>query len=214
MELILIYISRFSVLIPLVLLLRGKVNVGDNMLKVLGLLLFISAFSDLICYIMFKMNIPNMAIINLYFIIQFLLLSYFYGQILNNRKLVYTILFLFLVFVVINTLFFQPFTEFQSWSDGLQSIILLVYAVNYNLRLLRNPPQDESLTSFTLWINMGVMFYFGLNLYLFFITHYVFENESTEIAMISWSFHNFFNIVKNILFATGIYYAGRRVVKA
>ncbi|MFM6975307.1 MAG: hypothetical protein ACKOW2_00450 [Sphingobacteriaceae bacterium] len=116
--------------------------------------------------------------------------------------------------MLINTLYYQPLTEFQSWSDGIQSIILFIYAINYNFLLLKSPPEDERQASLTLWVNMGVLFYFGLNLYLFFITNYVFENESTEIAMMSWSFHNFFNIVKNGLFATGIYYAGMKVARA
>ncbi|HET9057304.1 MAG TPA: hypothetical protein VFN30_10720, partial [Chitinophagaceae bacterium] len=57
----------------------------------------------------------------------------------------------------------------------------------------------------------AVFLYFSFNLFLFIIANYVFKNFSNEIGMTVWGFHNINNIVKNILFAVGIYYAGKKL---
>jgi hypothetical protein len=45
---------------------------------------------------------------------------------------------------------------------------------------------------------------------LFMMTEYVFKNQSNDAAIVFWAFHNFNNIIKNCLFAAGIYFAGVR----
>lgn len=58
------------------------------------------------------------------------------------------------------------------------------------------------------WISTGTLYYYSFNLFSSIPTMY-FTNLSSEDAMVFWSFHDANNIVKNILFCVGIYYAGK-----
>ncbi len=207
---ILSYISVFSVLVPIICYIFFKNK--NRVTVVLFVLLLVSFAADLGNELFMRLGGRGYSIINAFFIAQFFLLSYIYSLFFKNRMLIYIASILFTGFAIINTLFIQPFNEFQSWSDGVQSAILIIYSITCYNQLLKNPPEDERLGSLILWINMGVSFYFFMNLYLFINANYVFKSESTGTAMIIWGFHNFCNVVKNVFFAVGIYYAGRKAV--
>ena len=200
------YCSYLSVLVPLFILLRDfKQHVKIPFLIAFGSLLLAALISDFICYLMSKMDLSSIPIINIYFIVQFCLLSYMYSFILKNRGLIAFFVSAYLSFSLVNSLLVEPFNQIQSWSDGVQSVLLMILAVTCHIQMLKNPSRDEQFNALVLWGNLGVLFYFSLNLYLFISSNYIFTFESTEKAMITWGFHNFFNIVKNVLFAVGIY---------
>ncbi|HET9058048.1 MAG TPA: hypothetical protein VFN30_14480 [Chitinophagaceae bacterium] len=183
----------------------------SKLTKTLGLLLVISATADLINYILAKMHVPTIIVANSYFILQFLLLSYIFSLLLSNRKLIYnaTALYsaLYLFFFVMG---FEHFNDFQSRLRAIEDVVLLIYCVLYYRQLLKTLPAENIWHYAPFWITTAALYYFGLNLLLFIITNYVFTNLPTDAAMTVWGFHNFNNIVKNILFAVGIYYAGKK----
>ena len=182
-------------------------------LRVLFILLLAGAISDLLGYIFIKTGSgSNIVIDNIYFMVQFFLFSYIYYLLLDHKQLVYGALVIFTGCFIVNTVYLQPFTEFQSWLRLVENFILITYAIvcfRYNLK---TPLEDEGLDEMLMWMNVAVMFYFGFSMYLFASTSFIFKNELDDIAILAWGFHNFINIVKNILFATGIYYVGRKAV--
>lgn len=203
---ILVYCSYFSVVLPLILFFNRRPVETQKALIVLSYLLIVAGLSDLTCFIMNRMGISNIVVVNAYFIIQFCLLSYMYSLILKNMDgLIGLFVSITLSFSFFNSLLNEPFTDFQSHSDGLQSLFLIVLAIICHIQMLKNPSRDVQFTSLVLWVNLGVLFYFSLNFYLFVSSYYIFTYESVRNAMITWGFHNFFNIAKNVLFAIGIY---------
>ncbi len=207
---ILLYSSYLSVLIPIYYMNRNKIDRLPKINRGLAMLLWGAAFADLLGYILIKSGKSNIVIDNIYFMVLFLVLSYIYTLLLKHSRVIYIGIGVYILFSVINILFIEPFTVLQSWPMVLQSIVLMSYAILSLIELNANPPEDEQLISFILWINMAVLFYFGMNLYLFITIDYIFKNESDEIAMLSWSFHNLCNIIKNILFAVAISCLGIR----
>lgn len=210
----LLYLSYFSVLIPLFFLFGGKFSSTTKVIKALSLLLFVAGFADLMGYIVIKtMGSSNIIIDNIYFITTFYLLNYIYSLILKNKTLIYVGLISYTGLLLLDSLFIEPITGLQTWPLVLENAFLITYGMMGLIQLLKNPPEDDHQTSLYLWINLAVLFYFGMNLYLFITIDYILENKSTDIAMISWSFHNVCNIIKNIFFAAGIYYAGMKAGK-
>jgi hypothetical protein len=207
------YGSFFSVAIPLFfLLLKGKQNLRIPLLRALLILLIAAMFFDSTSYILSKMHRSSIVVVNSYFIMQFFCLSYIYYLILKNRLLIYITSVLFTGFTIINTLFIQPFTKLQGYSDALQSVIFIIYGIVCYLQMIKSPFEDEVIHNLALWIMLGTLYYFFMNLYLFVSSTYIFTYQSADTAMIFWGFHNFSNIVKNIFFAAGIYYAGKKAV--
>lgn len=211
MYLFIAYLSLVSVVIPLIVWLnRAKENSRSQFLRWMMIFLLLSAVFDLLVYIWGLIGKSSIGLVNIFFILQFYLLSYMYFIYMKNSKLIGFSVAVFTLFVLINTFCIQPFDQIQHLSDGLQSVLLIIYAVACHLYLLDHPSEDERKDSMIFWVNMAFMFYFSLNLYLFISSNYVFTNESSETGLIFWTFHNCFNVIKNAMLAFGIYHASTR----
>ncbi|MFM6976375.1 MAG: hypothetical protein ACKOW2_05975 [Sphingobacteriaceae bacterium] len=210
MYIFLAYVSLGSIAVPLLLWLsKAKYNFKIPFLRAMLVLLLVTGGLDLIAYVLSKMGMSNIPVINIFFILQFYLLSYIYSIYLKKNIFIKVSVIVFSVLIIINALFIQPFNQMQSWSDGLQSVLLIFYGIICHKYLLRHLSADESKDYMLFWVNMAFMFYFSLNLYIFFTSNYLFNNETSDIVIIVWAFHNCFNVIKNVMLAVGIYYAGK-----
>ena len=207
-------ISPLSVLVPLFFYFR-KIRVKkERHINILAILLVVSGVADLIGYLLWRKKIPNAFVLNSFFTIQFFLLSYLYYQLLNKKIRIYLPTILYVAFLIINTIYIQPFNEYQSWMRMAGSLILILYAILFFRQLLLTLPTDKLATYPPFWISTAVFYYFSFNLFLFIVSNYAFTHLTVRESMLFWSFHNVNNVVKNLLFATGIYYAGRATSKA
>src|SRR5258708_21817758 len=64
----LVYVSYFSVLVPLFALIAKRNFWADTLIKLLCLLILISAFSDLASYVLAKFGISNLPVTNFYYL--------------------------------------------------------------------------------------------------------------------------------------------------
>ena len=180
----------------------------------LGILLFVSIVSDCLGFIMHIIGKVAMPIIlNIYTILEFFLLSYIYYLFGKDKKLVITISILFTLFFIVDSLFVESIYKFQSGPLFVEGIILLTYAISYYAKTLKVTPPIDPFCFYPFWINSGVFYYFSFNLFLFAISNYVFTNMPSDISKSVWGFHNFNNIMKNLLFAIGIYVARNGLIK-
>ncbi|MBK7885197.1 MAG: hypothetical protein IPJ81_16445 [Chitinophagaceae bacterium] len=210
---ILLYVSILSVLIPIFLLLRRKQSFKDACLKILGVLLFVSAFADLISFLLLKMSKLFIPILNFYTLIEFFLLSYIYFLLGKNKKVVFIIFILFAIFFVIDTICIEPFYEFQSLPVFIEGSVLIVYSVTYYIKTIRAIPPIDPFDSYPFWINSAIFYYFSFNMFLFIFGNYVYKNMPKDVSAVYWSFHNFNNIIKNIVFTVAIYIARKNFTK-
>ena len=202
---ILLYISWFSVLIPIFFLFKRKQNFREAPIKFLGILLFASLFSDSLSYVVIKMGESNLPVTNIAILIDFFLINYIYFLLLKNKKIFYVVLVFFIIFFIINTIFIQSIHEFQSWSRLAEAIIVIVYAVSYYWQMLKSKPLIDFVIFYRFWLNSALFLYFAFNLYIFALSNYIFKNMEAEVGIITWGFHNINNIGKNIIFALAIY---------
>lgn len=208
---ILLYTTFCSVLVPIFFLLRRKQNFRVATIKILGLLLFASAFSDLLSYVVLKMGAKsNLVITNTYIIIQFLILSYIYHFLFKKKKIIYVAITLFVVFFIINVIVIQPYTEFQNWPRGVANMILIGYSMKYYFQLLDDMPRASIFRFYPFWLNTAVFYYFGSTFLIFISINYVMKTQSADFSFQIWGFHNLSNAIKNILFAVAIYYVGAK----
>lgn len=197
------FASIFSVAFPLVLYLMRLKELSGAGHKV-GAILVISTFSDLLALYLFQHDISTVLLFNVYYLLFFLLLSWFYNDVLSDSKkrtvvigvIVYAIGFLFV------TLFVQSLNEYQTTLWTLAGGIAIVFSISYfvNVFSATQPMEDSGL----LWINSGILFYFSFNLFLFVISKYILTELEPELGLIVWSFHNVNNIIKNVLIGLGI----------
>ena len=198
------YASIFSVAFPLLLyFLRVKQLTRSG--HMIGAIVIISALSDGISYVVASAGMSTAVVLNTYFVISFLLLCWFYTEVLQTargKKIVLWGVAVFVIAYIIITIFIQSFTQFQSLMWTTTGAIGIILSIAYFISVFSavRPMNDFGL----LWINSGILFYFSFNLFLFIMSSYVFTRFEPEVGIIFWSFHNVNNVIKNILIGLGI----------
>jgi len=206
----LLYISYFSIVVPFLFLFRRKHVLRSRQFQFVTVLLVVSVIADATGYILIKNELSNLVINNLYFLASFVILSLLYAQLLRaGRGAIYIFAALAICFFTWDSFTQQSITGVQSYVITFCSVLALTYSLIYFDHLLHTSPASN-LAKFPLfWINSAIMYYYGMNLFIFIFSTYIFENLQDNEILVVWIFHNMNNIIKNVLLATGIYHAGK-----
>lgn len=207
------YISFLSVLIPILVFATSHSVIRSKFpaLLLIEISLIVSFTSDLISLVASRLHMSNLTMGNCYAVVTFLLMTMFYVKLMpTNRRTIIAFTMIFIIFFILNTAFLQPITELQGYTRSVSAVLLLSNSILYFSQLLKSLPSTNITSYGPFWINVGVLFYFSLNLFVFIFSNFVFTHLSAELINIFWGFHNVSNILKNILFAIGINLAGPR----
>jgi len=206
--------SSISVLVPLFIYLARSKG-ASRRVHIIGALLFVSAACDLIGFILYREHQSTVILFNAYYAILFLLLTWFYYEILfikDRRVMLWIGLAIYLQSYVLITFFVQSFFEYQTLMWVITAIIMIIYGIAYFIYSLSSLPTSSVFSYTFVWINSGVLIYFCMNLFLFILGNHVLTKLDSEMSLLIWSFHNVNNIIKNILFAVGIYFYRKKVI--
>lgn len=206
-ELIVAHFSSGSVLIPLSLVLTKRLQAE---LRPLSWILLISLCSDLTSLILMQHSIHTHFIGNVYLLAQFSFIAWIFREQFKQKKTTDIILILFLFFFIINISFFQGPGVFNSVSNVIASLIMIVFCLHYFYRLLNDLPIVHIQSLPMLWISFAVLTYYAGNFFLFLVSNYLVEGAAETHRML-WILHNLLNITKNILFAIALWQSYRKV---
>jgi len=178
--------------------------------QIVGVLLIVSVIADVTGYILIKNEISNLVINNLYFLASFVILSLLYGQLLKGGRIaIYIFIALTICFFTWDSFTQQSITGVQSYVITLCSVLAFGYSLIYFDHLLHTSPASDLAKFPFFWINSAIMYYYGMNLFIFIFSTYIFENLKDSEVLVVWIFHNVNNTIKNGLLAVGIYNAGK-----
>jgi hypothetical protein len=209
------YASNISLLAPLVMYL-AKMRYASKQVHIIGILVIASGVCDLLGYILFSRHQSTVLLFNIYYCILFLLLTWFYYEalFLNTRRLMVWIgLAVYLQSYVLTTFYVQGFFEYQTLMWLITAVIMIMYSIAYFFYSLSTITPAGFFGYSLIWINMGVMIYFCLNLFLFVLGNHVLTKLDPGTSALIWSTHNINNIIKNILFAVGIFFYKRKIAE-
>jgi hypothetical protein len=198
--------SNISVIFPLAVYLL-KASYASRRIHIIGFLIIVSAVCDVIGMYLFKQNLSTAPLNNSYYIILFVLLFWFYYEIVfikSRRLMIWIGLAVYVQSFILITIYVQGFNEYQSLLWVITGIIMIVFSIEYFLYLFSARPTVNLLNYTTMWINSGVLLYFGSSVFIFLLTNYIFTHLDKEAGEVLWSFHNVNNILKNILFGIGL----------
>lgn len=211
----LLYTSYFSVLIPLISYIVNIRRVGKP-IHIIGVLVLVSGLCDLIGFLLIKQKLSTALVINTYFITQFCLLSFYYYETLfrNKSDLVHVIgvVQFFLAFLIATYFYKSIAEEHQNIMWFISSIILIVYGISFLKKMRNGHAVIYKLGHF--WINGAVLFYLSASLWLFaFTSDSIMLKLGHNLSQLIWSFYDINNVVKNVLFAIGIYYSSTETIE-
>ncbi len=199
-------ISSFIAVIPLLLAifnLKKLSKIQTKLVYILVIVLVVESISS----ILWNQKINNLPLYHFYTVIEFLLIINIFMTALSGvfSKLFFLIVsIVFIVFAIVNTLFFQDLYTFNSNATSVLGILVIFFALSYFYALLKEMKYNALETNPMFWISSGFLIYFSSNLILFYINNSLFKG-STEASYLVWGLHAIINIVLTIFYTIAIW---------
>ena len=204
-----IYIAIFIPLIPISIGVRGFQKLDISAKIIVGYLLI--AFSnDLLCLGLARNGIPNLLFINLFGLFQGTILILFFRY--CDQKFYKNLYFLAIIYVMVYlfvALIIEGIDKFDGIAMTIEALIMLILCLTFFYNVYANEI-THSLEGFpSFWIVIGILIYFSGALYSFMLGADMLAGSNDKFYN-SWILHNMSGIIKNILFAIGLWKAVSR----
>lgn len=204
--------SNFSGALPLLsyilVVIYFTITKVPRYIHVVFMICLISTATDAITFVLYAKKIHTALFLNIQDVLNFGLSIWFYYEILfkNTKKLPLIIgVVVYVLFYIFITVEVQDLYQYQGFAWAIQCIIVLGFGISYSQYLLQNAMHPPELLSSKLWLNGANLFYFGFSFWLFVLSTVLLVEIDKDTVRTVWMFHNTNNIIKNILFAIGIY---------
>jgi hypothetical protein len=182
----------------------------DRKLNSLKIYVFFAAFMQLLQLVLWFKQVNNLFLLHFFVPIEFALLAYFYQSILQpliNRKIIWFIIVLFSVFSIINSLFFQKITTFNSYALTVENILLTTMSIVTFIILLnrRVGLSKTTIGPAITWINYGIFINFSTTLILVYFSNFLVLHQSNKIlSYIAWLLNDAATVAMHICFIVGL----------
>jgi len=205
-------ILLYAFVIPLIISVFKFKHLSKE-LKVLSYYLYLSAISEITAQILASYFSNNLPVFHVYTIAEFFLLGYIYHLILkdNLKNLVLYIIAGFTIFSIINSLFIQKITEFNTYARTVENILLILLSIIYFYTVLKDLKIKRLSKEPMIWINMGVLFYFSCSLFLFIFSN-ILLNLSMKINDVMWFVHGIFNLTLYLFITIALWLAPKKQI--
>ncbi len=182
--------------------------------KVFLLFLMLYVVFDVITSYTSLNGIHNLPLYHLMTVVEFVFYSYMYHVIAKNtsyKKWILFIIFLFIIFAVLNTIYLENiYTDYNSNTRVVASLILVSYAISYFYRMLKELTVESVGENDVFWFNTAVLLYFAGTFFLsLFLKVFFDEAKKTEgfqeFLYQIYYLQYFLYIILNILLAKAIW---------
>jgi len=192
------------VLLPLVIGLY-KYRSLPTEYRIIVLYLILNGVISIITDVLASYNISNMVLFHLFTVIEMILFSVFFTRVTkndNSKKNIKILTVAFLIFAIVNVLFWQDLSTYNSYTRSLEAILLIFYAILNLSNIFDASIQNYKLSEVNILIMSGILMYFASSLIIFIIYDVFFL---TTLATLIWNTHATFLLIMYILFAIGLW---------
>lgn len=203
---ILLEVSGYSILAPVAI---GIIRYGQlhGALKIFWWFVFVSALFEIVLNYTGIKGIENLVIINVFVIVQYVFFSWVFYRAFNSqviKKGIAGMVAVFVAFGAVNLLFGQGTGRFNTWTMGLESLLLMAVVLLFLYETFRQGrvPYLQRYPMF--WVASGALLYFAGNLFLFIFINYVLAG-STNAAYAEWGIHSAINITANLCYTAALW---------
>ena len=206
---LIIYASYFPILATVILAAANYRKSGKSV-RVFSWFIFLSGFVQFTSLAVGFRQINNMPLLHLYVLLGLPCLVWFYKTVLDgfiSSKILWGIAITFLLFTIINSLFFQNIFHFNSYALVLESLIVVILALFTFMFLLNNTMRETGISDIKsiIWINAGLFVYYLACMMLYYFGETLFTRYSVELLRYTWVFHDIFSMVMYTCFFIGLW---------
>lgn len=200
---LIMYGSIASPLLPLMVLQLGDKQLNHT-LFIIKVLILLSFATDILMLTTALNGIRNSPIVHFYGLMEGVLLIIFFSRLINIGKERTTVLCsLYATLYVINSIIHENIFIFNSYARTFEALLMLCLCVVafYNFYTKEEDIFIEKSPEF--WIVIGILFYFSGAFFSFLFSTDILSKPPERLY--SWVLHNISNLLKNILFAIGLW---------
>ena len=187
-------------------------KISGGVLKQLFRLIIITLFIEFIARVLFERGMNNMFLFHLYTFVEFGFVSAIFYLLSRSeawKKLILIVSSLFVVFSILNLLFFEGIEQFNSNQRYFECISVFVYCVGYYLGVLRSSESFFLEREPMFWLTSGYLLYFSGTLFLFLYTK-SFMDVGKELRY--WELHGILNIWLNVIYSFVLWLGTRKSI--
>lgn len=148
------------------------------------------------------MHQPNLFLLHIYTIFDFILLTLIFKPVLP-QFLSKFLLISFPLFAAINSIFFEHLKTENVLNRSLSALILMFYALNFFTKTLREMKVLNLGKEPLLWISIGVLFYNAASFFIFLFSHYL--TASRDLWFTYFGIHAIFTILLYICYTIALW---------
>ena len=203
---ILLYLSCFAWLPPLIVIAAVKRKCQVNYFVELKLLIIIAAICDISSLVLAGEGMNNMPIVHLFTFAEFVLIALIYRKNFKKKSKDYLGAFLLIVavYLLVNPIYPSNLFEFNSWARMIESLVLIILSMLWFIKIFQEMKIVKLSEHPMFYINSVVLLYIEGNFFIF--TYYnLVVNQNQELMSNIWNIHSVLNIVFNILLAIAIW---------
>lgn len=203
-----------SVIIPISVAIP-KYTYGGQAMKIIFYFLLLDGAINLLSVILGLFNIHNLWLLHVDTVLEFLLLAWFYQQVLREtivRKVIKYLMFIFPVLCVLNFLFLQNINHFNTNTKPAEALIIMACSLAFfaqttdvenNIKWGANPLN---------WVNTGILLYFSGALFIFSFSNIAATHMATatrmspqfyDLNILIWNIHATLLLAMYVLFSIG-----------
>ncbi len=197
----LLYSGIFSTLLPLVFFLLFKRNNKKNSLRVILFYILYCIVNEGMSFYLQNIRSPNFRyLLYAFTMVEYSFFCYFIYLVLTKNKTRKTIAFIwigFLLFAFIDLFYVNKGKGFDSFTSGIESIIILLLCAYYLFSQIRGSNSLLIYSTFEFWVVITFLIYFSGTFFLYLMTDKMKEN--LNFRQLYFIINISFNILKNIL---------------
>lgn len=179
-------------------------------LKAFSWFVFFSGAIQFTSLYLWYRSIHNLPLSHMYAAGGFVCLVRFYQVVLDGyirAYVIWSIAVLFVVFCIINAIFWEPLNTFNSHAWVVLSILVVILSLFTFLFLLNHSVREAGIPDWSSisWINSGLFIYFLSCFILYYFGDVITISFTLSLRKVAWVFHSFFSIVMYSCFLIGLW---------
>jgi hypothetical protein len=181
-----------------------KLQFLSRPLKFFWIYLIFGGLVNVIATAMAYNNVNNLPLLHAYTLIEFIILSACYQNIITYpwfRLTTRIVVGAFAILCIINAGFIQSIYVYNSLTRSVETILILIYCLYYFRQSLDNATEITPDSKVLLFLNSGIIVYFGGSLFLFISSNLITTN--LRLNTIFWLIHATLALFMYILFTLG-----------
>lgn len=197
--------SAYIILFFNILIYRNLFKDYSSSIKHFIYYLIVSLSISLFAVGLAKFKTPNLFLLHLYTLLEFMFISIFYKKILTKeegfQKGINYIIGIGSLLIIANSLFLQPITAFNSNAKAFTQIIIIIYAIYYYFSILNERTKATTVLNL---LNAAILIYYAGSFFVFMFSDVLLKNLDKDTQLLFW----IFNALLYLVFQLIVIFAG------